>query len=470
MAAAPVLTVTVVVTVGAATTEPMPPRGAAPVQTDAVRQVIDAVWRLESAKIIAHVARIVRDVGLAQELAQDALVAALEHWPVDGLPDKPAAWLMTTAKHRALDRLRQRALHDRKHEEFGRELDALQANVVPDFVDALDAAREDDIGDDLLRLIFTACHPVLSTEARVALTLRLLGGLSTDEIARAYLVPEPTIAQRIVRAKRSLTAARVPFEVPPAAARAERLGSVLEVIYLVFNEGYSATAGDDWVRPALCDEALRLGRVLAGLVPDEPEVHGLVALMEIQASRLHARTDAQGHPVLLPDQDRSRWDRLLIRRGLDALARAESLGGARGSLALQAAIAACHARAPTAADTDWVQIVALYDALAQVAGSPVVDLNRAVAVGMAYGPAAGLELVDALAADTALAQYPWLPAVRGDLLARLGRDAEARVAFGQAASLTRNAPERALLLKRALGEGTGRSGLPKAARGSDDDQ
>jgi RNA polymerase sigma factor (sigma-70 family) len=416
---------------------------------DAVREVIDAVWRLESARVIAHVARIVRDVGLAEELAQDALVAALEHWPVDGLPDKPAAWLMTTAKHRALDRLRQRALHERKHEEFGHELDALQAHVVPDFVDALDAAREDDIGDDLLRLIFTACHPVLSTEARVALTLRLLGGLTTEEIARAYLVPEATIAQRIVRAKRSLTAARVPFEVPPPAARAERLGSVLEVIYLVFNEGYSATSGEEGVRPGLCNEALRLARVLAGLVPAEAEVHGLTALIELQASRLPARTDAQGRPVLLPDQDRSRWDHALIRRGLDALARAEALGGARGVYALQAAIAACHARAATAADTDWVQIVGLYDALAQVAGSPVVELNRAVAVGMAYGPAAGLALVDVLGADATLARYPWLPAVRGDLLARLGRDAEARAAFSQAASLTRNARERELLLARA---------------------
>ena len=417
--------------------------------TAAVHRAIDAVWRIESAKIIAAVARLVRDVGLAEELAQDALLAALEHWPAEGLPDNPAAWLMTTAKHRALDRLRQRALHERKHEELGHELDALQAHVVPDFVDGLDAAREDDIGDDLLRLIFTACHPLLSTEARVALTLRLLGGLTTDEIARAYLVPEPTIAQRIVRAKRTLSAARVPFEVPQAPARAERLASVLEVIYLVFNEGYSATAGDDWMRPALCEEALRLGRVLAGLVPDDAEVHGLVALMEIQASRTPARTDARGRPVLLMDQDRSRWDRLLIRRGLEALARSEACGQARGSYGLQAAIAACHARATTAAATDWPQIVALYDALVQLAPSPVVGLNRAVAVGMAFGPEAALVLVDALAADPALVRYPWLPAVRGDLLARLGRAGEAAEAFERASALTRNGSERALLLERA---------------------
>lgn len=419
------------------------------VDAAAVHRAIDAVWRLEAAKIIASVARLVRDVGLAEELAQDALVAALEHWPVDGLPDNPAAWLMTTAKHRALDRLRQLKLHERKHEELGHELDAMQAHVVPDFVDGLDAAREDDIGDDLLRLIFTACHPLLSTEARVALTLRLLGGLTTDEIARAYLVPEPTIAQRIVRAKRTLSAARVPFEVPQAPARAERLASVLEVIYLVFNEGYSATAGDDWMRPALCEEALRLGRVLAGLAAQEPEVHGLVALMEIQASRTQARTDAEGRPVLLMDQDRSRWDPAAIRRGLDALQRAEALGAARGTYALQAAIAACHARAARAEDTDWEQIVALYDALDALAPSPVVALNRAVAVGMAFGPAAGLELVDALAADAALQRYPWLPAVQGDLLAKLGRDAEARRAFERAAELTRNGRERALLLERA---------------------
>ena len=417
--------------------------------SDATHRAIEAVWRLESAKVIAHVARIVRDVGLAEELAQDALLSALEHWPVDGLPDKPGAWLMTTAKHRALDRLRQDALHARKQEELGHELDAMQMHVVPDFVDGLDAAREDDIGDDLLRLIFTACHPVLSTDARVALTLRLLGGLSTDEIARAFLVPEPTIAQRIVRAKRSLTAARVPFEVPQAAERALRLASVLEVIYLVFNEGYSATAGDDWMRPALCDEALRLGRVLAGLMPGEGEVHGLVALMEIQASRTPARTDAQGRAVLLMDQDRSRWDLLRVHRGLAALAQSEALGGGRGSYALQAALAACHARARTADETDWARIVGLYDALAQVAPSPVVALNRAVAVGMAFGPAAGLAIVDALAADPALAHYPWLPSVQGDLLARLGRHAEAREAFERAAGMTRNARERELLQQRA---------------------
>ena len=417
--------------------------------TAATHRAIEAVWRIEAAKIIASVARMVRDVGLAEELAQDALVAALEHWPEDGLPDNPGAWLMATAKNRALDRLRQHTLHARKQEELGRDLDALGASVEPDFVDALAEAQQDDIGDDLLRLIFTACHPVLSTEARVALTLRLLGGLSTDEIARAFLVPEATIAQRIVRAKRSLSAARVPFEVPQAAARAPRLASVLEVIYLVFNEGYSATAGDDWMRPALCEEALRLGRVLAGLVPTEPEVHGLVALMEIQASRTHARTDEQGRPVLLMAQDRSRWDPLLIRRGLAALLRAGSAGGAHGPYALQAAIAACHARATTAAATDWAQIVALYDALAQVAPSPVVELNRAVAVSMAFGPQAALEIVDALAQEPALRNYHWLPSVRGDLLAKLGRGPEARAEFERAAGMTRNERERALLLERA---------------------
>lgn len=387
----------------------------------AVHRAIDAVWRIEAARIIAHVARLVRDVGVAEELAQDALVAALEHWPSGGVPDNPGAWLMTAAKRRALDHLRQHALHARKREQIGLDLDALGAHVAPDVADVFEAARDDDIGDDLLRLVFTACHPVLSTDARVALTLRLLGGLTTGEIARAFLTPEPTIAQRIVRAKRTLSAAKVPFEVPRAPERAARLASVLEVIYLVFNEGYSATAGDDWMRPALTDEALRLGRVLAGLAPDESEVHGLVALMEIQASRMHARVDAQGRPVLLLDQDRSRWDPLLIRRGLAALARSEALGGASGPYALQAALAACHARARHADDTDWEQIVALYDALAQVAPSPVVELNRAVAVGMAFGPAAGLEIVDALAADPALARYHWLPSVRGDLLAKLGR-------------------------------------------------
>ena len=436
----------------------------------ATRRAIDAVWRLESAKIIAGVARLVRDVGLAEELAQDALVAALEHWPAEGLPRNPGAWLMATAKNRALDRLRQHRLHERKHEELAADLDALQATVVPDFVDGLDAAREDDIGDDLLRLIFTACHPVLSTEARVALTLRLLGGLSTDEIARAYLVPEPTIAQRIVRAKRSLGAARVPFEVPQAAERQRRLDSVLEVIYLIFNEGYAATDGDDWMRPALCDEAQRLARTLAGLMPAESEVLGLLALLEVQASRSHARTDAQGRPVLLTDQDRSRWDRLLIRRGLEALARAEALaagpqGSGLGPYALQAGIAACHARAARAADTDWARIVALYDALAQIAPSPVVELNRAVAVGMAFGPAAALPLVDALAAEAALRQYHWLPSVRGDLLLKLGQHAEAQAEFERAAGLTRNARERELLLQRAqsaaLGAGPGRRAQPR---------
>ncbi|MEV9635427.1 RNA polymerase sigma factor [Burkholderia pseudomallei] len=415
----------------------------------AVHRAIDAVWRIEAARIIAHVARLVRDVGVAEELAQDALVAALEHWPSGGVPDNPGAWLMTAAKRRALDHLRQHALHARKREQIGLDLDALGAHVAPDVADVFEAARDDDIGDDLLRLVFTACHPVLSTDARVALTLRLLGGLTTGEIARAFLTPEPTIAQRIVRAKRTLSAAKVPFEVPRAPERAARLASVLEVIYLVFNEGYSATAGDDWMRPALTDEALRLGRVLAGLAPDESEVHGLVALMEIQASRMHTRVDAQGRPVLLLDQDRSRWDPLLIRRGLAALARSEALGGASGPYALQAALAACHARARHADDTDWEQIVALYDALAQVAPSPVVELNRAVAVGMAFGPAAGLEIVDALAADPALARYHWLPSVRGDLLAKLGRRAEAQAEFQRAADMTLNAREREMLLARA---------------------
>ena len=416
---------------------------------EVTHRAIEAVWRIESAKVIAHVARLVRDVGLAEELAQDALVSALEHWPDDGLPDNPGAWLMATAKNRALDRLRQDALHARKHEELGHDLDALQAHVVPDFVDALAEASEDDIGDDLLRLVFTACHPLLSTDARVALTLRLIGGLTTDEIARAYLVPEKTIAQRIVRAKRTLSEARVPFEVPRAADLPERLGSVLEVIYLVFNEGYSATAGDDWMRPALCAEALRLGRVVAELMPDESEVLGLVALMEIQASRTPARVDRDGRPVLLMEQDRSRWDPLLIRRGLAALAHAEALGGARGPYALQAALAACHARTLRADQTDWAQIVALYDALAQVAPSPVVELNRAVAVGMAFGPDAGLELIDQLAAEPALANYHWLPSVRGDLLAKLGRLDEARAEFERAAGMTRNARERDLLMARA---------------------
>jgi RNA polymerase sigma factor (sigma-70 family) len=416
--------------------------------TRATHAAIEAVWRIESAKVIAGVARLVRDVGLAEDLAQDALVAALEHWPRTGVPDNPGAWLMTTAKNRGLDRLRQDSLHARKQEQLGQDMDALETSVEPDFVDALDAARQDDIGDDLLRLVFTACHPVLSTEARVALTLRLLCGLTTDEIARAFLVPEPTIAQRIVRAKRTLSKAAVPFEVPPAHLRAERLASVLQVIYLVFNEGYAATAGDDWTRPALCDEAMRLGRVLAGLAPDESEVHGLLALMELQASRMPARVDDQGRPVLLPDQDRSRWDPLLIRRGLDALARATALGG-MGPYALQAAIAACHARARTPADTDWARIVQLYDALMARVPSPVVALNRAVAVGMADGAEQALPLVEALARDPALRQYPWLPSVRGDLLAKVGRLQEARDAFNEAAGMTRNARDRELLLERA---------------------
>jgi RNA polymerase sigma factor (sigma-70 family) len=421
--------------------------------TAATHRAIEAVWRIESARVVAHVARLVRDVGLAEELAQDALVSALEHWPGEGLPSNPGAWLMTAAKHRALDRLRQDALHARKHEELGHDLDALQAHVVPDFVDALAEASVDDIGDDLLRLVFTACHPLLSTDARVALTLRLIGGLTTDEIARAFLVPEKTIAQRIVRAKRTLGEARVPFEVPRAAELAPRLASVLEVIYLVFNEGYSATAGEDWMRPALCAEALRLGRIVAELMPAESEVLGLAALMEIQASRLAARVDVRGRPVLLMDQDRGRWDSLLIRRGLAALARAEALGGVLGPYALQAALAACHARARHADDTDWPRIVALYDALVQVAPSPVVELNRAVAVGMAFGPAAALEIVEALAAEPALAPYHWLPSVRGDLLARLGRHDEARADFLRAATMTRNACERDLLTARAHAAG-----------------
>ncbi|AJG22823.1 RNA polymerase sigma factor [Cupriavidus basilensis] len=424
--------------------------------TTPTHRAIEAVWRIESAKVIAHVARVVRDVGLAEELAQDALVTALERWTETGVPDNPGAWLMTTAKNRALDHLRQQALHARKHEQIGQDLEAMEAHVVPDFVDALDAAREDDIGDDLLRLVFTACHPVLSTDARVAMTLRLLGGLTTEEIARAFLTPEPTIAQRIVRAKRTLGAARVPFEVPGPQARAPRLASVLEVIYLIFNEGYSATAGDDWMRPALCEEALRLGRTLAGLAPQESEVHGLVALMEIQASRTHARVDAQGHPVLLLEQDRSRWDHLLIRRGMAALARAQELGGALGPYALQAALAACHARATAAADTDWAQIAAIYDALSEVAPSPVVELNRAVALGMAFGPEVGLELVNALLTESSLAKYHLLPSVRGDLLYKLGRFDEARAEFERAAGMTRNTREREFLLGRARDAGTPR--------------
>jgi RNA polymerase sigma factor (sigma-70 family) len=408
-------------------------------------RAIDAVWRIESAKVIASLARMLRDVGLAEELAQDALVAALESWPDDGVPDNPGAWLMATAKRRALDVLRRRKLLERKHEELAYELELDQelANR------AAEAAQDDEIGDDLLRLVFTACHPVLSPEARVALTLKLLGGLTTDEIARAFLVPEPTIAQRIVRAKRTLAEARVPFEVPAGDALAARLASVLEVVYLIFNEGYSATAGDHWMRPQLCEEALRLGRILAELAPLEPEVHGLVALMEIQQSRVRARQGPGGEPVLLLDQDRGRWDRLLIGRGLAALARAEALGGALGRYALQGAIAACHARATAAEDTDWQRIAALYDALAQIAPSPVVELNRAVAVAMAFGPAAGLAIVDVLADEPTLKGYHLLPSVRGDLLAKLGRHGEARAEFEHAAKLTRNARERELMLERA---------------------
>jgi RNA polymerase sigma factor (sigma-70 family) len=408
-------------------------------------RAIDAVWRIESARVIAGLMRIVRDVGLAEDLAQDALLAALERWPESGVPDNPGAWLMTTAKNRAIDRLRKKQLSERKHEELGRELEARQEMTVADFESAID----DDIGDDLLRLAFISCHPVLSTEARVALTLRLLGGLTTEEIARAFLVSEPTVAQRIVRAKRTLSEAHVPFEVPRGADLAARLSSVLEVVYLIFNEGYSATAGDDWMRPALCEDALRLGRILAGLAPNEPEVHGLVALMEIQASRSQARVGPSGEPVLLLDQDRARWDQLLIHRGLAALARAEKLGGALGPYALQAAIAACHARAHTPEETDWARIAELYGALAERTPSPVVELNRAVAIGMAFGPAAGLERVDALTSEPSLERYHLLPSVRGDLLTKLGRFDEARAEFERAASLTRNERERTLLLERA---------------------
>lgn len=410
-------------------------------------RAIDAVWRIESARIIAGLARIVRDVGLAEELAQDALVAALQQWPESGIPENPGAWLMATAKHRAIDVFRRNKRLERKHEELGRELQAQQEMAVPDF----EAALDDDIGDDLLRLVFVSCHPILSTESRVALTLRMLGGLTTEEIARAFLVPEPTIAQRIVRAKRSLAEAHVPFEVPRGEELAARLSSVLEVIYLVFNEGYSATSGDDWMRPALCEDALRLGRILAELASQEPEVHGLVALMEIQASRSRARVSPAGEPILLLEQDRAHWDQLLIRRGLAALGRAERLGGMQGPYALQAAIAACHARAVTPEETDWARIAELYDALAQVTPSPIVELNRAVAVAMAFGPAAGLELVDGLTAEPALKSYHLLPSVRGDFLFKLGRFAEAQKEFGRAAALTRNARERELLLERARG-------------------
>jgi len=415
------------------------------VSSTETHRVIDAVWRIESARLIAGLARIVRDVGLAEELAQDALVAALERWPEAGIPDKPGAWLMATAKHRAIDLFRRNKLLERKHEELGRELKSQQDLAMASF----DIPEDHEISDDLLRLVFVSCHPVLSTEARVALTLRLLGGLTTQEIARAFLVPEPTVAQRIVRAKRTLTEARVPFEVPRGPELAARLSSVLEVIYLVFNEGYSATAGEDWVRPALCEDALRLGRILAELAPQEPEVHGLVALMEIQASRLHARVGPRGEPILLLDQDRTRWDQLLIRRGLAELDRAEKLGGGLGPYGLQAAIAACHARARAAADTDWHRIAALYDALAQLTPSPVVELNRAVAVAMAFGPAAGLELIDTLTSEPSLKAYHLLPSVRGDFLFKLGRFSEAQAEFQRAATLTQNAREREFLLNRA---------------------
>jgi RNA polymerase sigma-70 factor (ECF subfamily) len=408
-------------------------------------RAIEAVWRIESSRLIAGLARMVRDIGLAEELAQDALVAALERWPESGVPDNPGAWLMAAAKYRAIDLLRRKKLLERKHEELGQEMMAQQQMAVPD----LDSAIDDDVGDDLLRLVFTACHPVLSPEARVALTLRLLGGLSTGEIARAFLVPESTIAQRIVRAKRTLAEKQIPFQTPRGPELADRLSSVLEVIYLIFNEGYSATAGDDWMRPALCEDALRLGRILAELAPEEPEVHGLVALMEIQASRSSARIDRSGEPILLLDQNRARWDQILIRRGLAALERAEKLGGSLGPYALQAAIAACHARARTPEATDWVRIAELYRALAQTTPSPVVDLNGAVALAMAFGPAAGLEVVDELTSDQSLEAYHLLPSVRGDLLFKLDRFDEARVEFERAASLTRNARERGLLLKRA---------------------
>jgi RNA polymerase sigma factor (sigma-70 family) len=410
-----------------------------------IHRAIDAVWRIESPRLIAGLARMVRDVSLAEDLAQDALVAALERWPESGIPDNPGAWLMAAAKHRAIDTFRRTKLLERKHEELGRQVDARQEAAVA----ALESAIDDHVGDDLLRLIFVACYPVLTAEARVALTLRLLGGLTTDEIARAFLVPEPTIAQRIVRAKRTLSEKRVPFELPRKADLAERLSSVLEVIYLIFNEGYSATAGDDLMRPALCEEALRLGRILAELAPAEPEVHGLVALMEIQASRAAARVGLTGEPILLLDQDRSRWDQLLISRGFAALERSQKLGGARGLYTLQAAVAACHARATVAADTNWARIASLYEELLEYSPSPVIELNRAVAVAMAFGPAAGLEIVQTLTQEPSLKSYHLLPSVRGDLLSKLDRNEEACTEFERAASLTRNARERELLLNRA---------------------
>jgi RNA polymerase sigma factor (sigma-70 family) len=410
-----------------------------------IHRTIDAVWRIESAKLIAGLTRVVRDVGMAEDLAQDALLAALEQWPKSGVPDNPGAWLMAIGKRRAIDAMRRGPMMDRKHAEIGHELESKQESPEPELAEALD----DQVGDDLLRLVFIACHPVLSTEARVALTLRLLGGLTTDEIARAFLVPESTIAQRIVRAKRTLSDKKVPFEVPRGAELASRVSSVLEVIYLIFNEGYSATSGEDWVRPNLCQEALRLGRIVAELAPNEPEVHGLMALMEIQASRLRARVGPSGEPIVLLDQNRAKWDYVLIRRGLAALERAESLGGALGPFALQAAIAACHARARTADETDWMRIARLYQALAQVTPSPIVELNRAVAVSMAHGPAAGLEIVEALTSEPTLSNYHLLPSVRGDFLRKLGRFDEARAELERAASLTRNARERELLLERA---------------------
>ena len=425
--------------------------------TSDTQRTIEAIWRIESAKLIAALARLVRDVGLAEDLAQDALVIALERWPKTGVPDKPGAWLMATAKHRAIDRIRRNVTLERKHEELGRELVIQQEMTEADFDAALDTTLADDVGDDLLRLIFMACHPVLSTEARVALTLRLLGGLTTDEIARAFLVSEATVAQRIVRAKRTLAEARVPFEVPRGADRDMRLSSVLEVIYLIFNEGYAATAGESWVRPTLCEDALRLGRILAELVSSESDVHGLVALMEIQASRLRARVGPAGDPILLLDQNHARWDQLLIRRGLAALERANAAArdSALGPYALQAAIAACHARARTAAETDWARIAALYDALSQLAPSPIVELNRAVALSMAYGPAAGLEVVDSLTSEPLLKSYHLLPSVRGELLSKLGRFDEARAEFKRAAGLTHNTRERELLIKRARTVGPG---------------
>ena len=430
-----------------------------------VPRAIDAIWRIESARLVAGLARMVRDVGLAEDLAHDALVAALEKWPGSGIPENPGAWLRTTARNRALDLLRRDRLLGRKHAELAREL----AEKPEDDALRLESALDDDVGDDLLRLVFVCCHPVLPREARVALTLRLLGGLTTDEIARAFLVPESTVAQRIVRAKRTLGGKRVPFEVPRGPDLAPRLASVLEVVYLVFNEGYSATSGSDWTRPSLCEEALRLGRLLAGLAPREPEVHGLVALMEIQASRLGARTSRSGEPILLLDQDRSRWDRLLVRRGLEALERAEALGGTLGPYALQAAIAACHARALTAEATDWTRIAALYAALGAVAPSPVVELNRAVAVSMALGPLAALPIVDALLAEPALRSYHLLPAVRGDLLSKLGRRDEARAELERAAALTRNERERSLLLSKAAActaSPEARGPLPEEGRGT----